>query len=74
MDFGIDYQINGEPATWDEILKRVGQTARAAAKGMDDLGSAFNDVFGETREAKRRRQVDDFIRWWAVHQDDEVLT
>lgn len=75
MQFTVNFEINGEPATWADILARARRTAKAAASATADMSMAFEhmrDNFCAMNEAAKRRKVDDFIRWLAKHQDDEV--
>lgn len=71
MEFTVNFEINGEPSTWEDILRRVSQTAKAAAEGMADMSKVFEEL--KIRDNSHRRKVDDFIRWWAVHQDDGMV-
>lgn len=80
MQFNVNFQINGEPATWEELLQRVtrmAKAAKAASAGVADMGAATERMANEFRAANadiKRRRVDDFIRWLAKHQDDGMVT
>lgn len=65
--FTINFQINGKPSTWEELVRE----ATRATKAVNDLSSAFETFNG--RKDTRRGVVDDFIRWLAVHQDDGMV-
>ena len=70
MEFSFDFQINGEPATWADILGRM----RKASQRMSDVFSDFDKVYRAPKSAETRRvQVDDFICWLAKHQDDGMV-
>ena len=69
---------NTDPYYDYAVQRGQAELRQAAAAAAQDLGG-FNTVFQEfaakqraMQDAAKRRKVDDFIRWLAVHQDDEV--
>lgn len=72
---GASAGIKVDATAFFEAMDKLRQAAAAAAQDLGGFNTVFQEFAAKQRamqDAAKRRKVDDFIRWLAVHQDDEV--